>query len=935
MDPLVAPPRIRIPSAPEPARRPAFPLLAAIAPVLASGLIWALTQSPYVLAFAALGPVVAVAGYADGLRVRRRDDRRARREYTDARDRARGQIALAHDEERRAAWRAGPGAHAILAGDVPADARWRGSPANASVVLGAGVTASAVPIDGPDDDPLVSDGRRLDDAPMRVVLADGIGVHGEASLARAYLRALLIQLANELPPSAVRIALPDGAAWSWASGLPHPSTKDSPHATTPILTVADAFLDSAPAPASGALLALAPTAGELPPRCRCVVRIDGPRTASVVGRRGRGVTEQLRIELLAEQEAADFARALAEAAPALDGAGAPSRVPLRSLLAADRAPDARAGLGVVVGIGERGPVTIDLAADGPHAIVGGTTGSGKSEFLTAWVLALAARFSPADVTFLLADFKGGATFSHLAALPHCLGIITDLAPGEASRAFRSLSAELRRRERRLAEVGVKDVAAPVAHGLARLVVMVDECAFLLEQSPELHALFADVSARGRSLGVHLVLCTQRPAGVVRDAVAANCGLRVSLRVNDANDSRLVVGSDAAVRLSAGAPGRFVLGAADGPVLVQGALAEPADAERVLRPDDAGTRVHRPWLDPLPAVLPLPDHPVDALADALLGLVDRPDEQRQDPQQLGVGNLLVLGTAGSGKSGAIDALLAQRRGGIIRLDASMPEAAWDVLTAGANARNPGSLLIDDLDLLLRRYPPDHQRTVLEALATILRTAPAAGGAVVASAQRLADGLAGLQPLFGRALVLRMSSRQEHQLAGVDGPFDPSLPPGGGLWRGERIQVYRASPQTKDLRNAAAVPLAALPFGRAPIAVVASRSAATADRLRAAGALLEEVTVPESERAPTAALCGTVDQWHAARARFDRARSQGVVLFDGVTPAEVRALLGPRVVVPFCADESRMLVLRDGRIERVAHSAPGDRFRSDLTDLMLNS
>jgi hypothetical protein len=82
----------------------------------------------------------------------------------------------------------------------------------------------------------------------------------------------------------------------------------------------------------------------------------------------------------------------------------------------------------------------------------------------------------------------------------------------------------------------------------------------------------------------------------------------------------------------------------------------------------------------------------------------------------------------------------------------------------------------------------------------------------------------------------------------------------------------------------------------------------------------VTVPESERPPTAALLGTVEQWHAARARFDRARSQGALLFDSVAPAEVRALLGPRAVVPYCSDESRMLVLLEGRIQRLALPRP---------------
>src|SRR5258708_36856253 len=114
--------------------------------------------------------------------------------------------------------------------------------------------------------------------------------------------------------------------------------------------------------------------------------------------------------------------------------------------------------------------------------------------------------------------------------------------------------------------------------MARLVIVVDEFAAVVSGQPELHELFADLSARGRSLGLHLILCTQRPSGVVRDAVLANVTLRVSLRVTDRGDSIAMLGTDAATRLPQAPRGRALI--ADGAGVtreVQLALAKPGDA----------------------------------------------------------------------------------------------------------------------------------------------------------------------------------------------------------------------------------------------------------------------------------------------------------------------------------------------------------------------
>lgn len=132
--------------------------------------------------------------------------------------------------------------------------------------------------------------------------------------------------------------------------------------------------------------------------------------------------------------------------------------------------------------------------------------------------------------------------------------MTDLDDEGARRGVQSLTAELRRREAVLADLGAKNIAEADGR-LARLVIVVDEFAALLQDHPDLGAVFTDVAARGRALGMHLILGTQRAAGVIRDGLAANCPLRVSLRVTEAADSRLVIGSDDAAELPGGAASR--------------------------------------------------------------------------------------------------------------------------------------------------------------------------------------------------------------------------------------------------------------------------------------------------------------------------------------------------------------------------------------------
>ena len=220
-------------------------------------------------------------------------------------------------------------------------------------------------------------------------------------------------------------------------------------------------------------------------------------------------------------------------------------------------------LSAVLGVGARGPVRADLVADGPHALLAGTTGSGKSELLISWLVQLALSRAPDRLTLVLVDYKGGAAFGPLAGLPHTAGVLTDLDPAGTQRALSSLEAEVRRRERILATHGAKDLSClPPQVVVPDLVVAVDEFATLAGEHAEVLESLVRIAAQGRSLGIHLILATQRPQGAVSPAIRANTSLRVCLRVLDAADSRDVLGHDGAARIGHH-PGRVLVSGAGG------------------------------------------------------------------------------------------------------------------------------------------------------------------------------------------------------------------------------------------------------------------------------------------------------------------------------------------------------------------------------------
>jgi S-DNA-T family DNA segregation ATPase FtsK/SpoIIIE len=209
-------------------------------------------------------------------------------------------------------------------------------------------------------------------------------------------------------------------------------------------------------------------------------------------------------------------------------------------------------------------VEIDLRRDGPHGLLAGTTGSGKSEFLQSLVVSLAAQIPPDLLNFVLIDYKGGSAFREVAALPHVVGVVTDLDERLAARALTSLRAEMKRREHLLATTSPPAVniieyqSRPRQTPLANLFIIIDEFHRLVSEQPDFIEQMVQIAQQGRSLGVHLLLSTQKPSGVVSDHIRANTNLRICLRVTDETDSRDVLGGPEAAHIPRDLPGRVYI-----------------------------------------------------------------------------------------------------------------------------------------------------------------------------------------------------------------------------------------------------------------------------------------------------------------------------------------------------------------------------------------
>ncbi|MER6078655.1 FtsK/SpoIIIE domain-containing protein [Streptomyces sp. NPDC001833] len=366
----------------------------------------------------------------------------------------------------------------------------------------------------------------------------------------------------------------------------------------------------------------------------------------------------------------------------------------------------------VIGESYDGPFGIDLRRDGPHGLIAGTTGSGKSELLQTIVAALAVANTPENMTFVLVDYKGGSAFKDCVKLPHTVGMVTDLDAHLVERALESLGAELKRREHILAAADAKDIEDyqdlvrrdPSRSPVPRLLIVIDEFASMVRDLPDFVTGLVNIAQRGRSLGIHLLLATQRPSGVVSPEIRANTNLRIALRVTDAGESTDVIDAPDAGHIAKSTPGRAYVrlghaslvpfqsgrvggrrpGAADPATLApwagalswqdlgRAALRKPKSEAKeddeitdlkvlvdAVREANTALRIpaqHSPWLPALDDMLLLDDVPAvqaqGALPAAAYGVEDLPADQARRAVAVDFatfGHLIIAGAPRTGRS----------------------------------------------------------------------------------------------------------------------------------------------------------------------------------------------------------------------------------------------------------------------------------------------
>ncbi|MEA2000568.1 MAG: FtsK/SpoIIIE domain-containing protein [Actinomycetota bacterium] len=752
---------IEPPPAPqEPAKAMRFGWGALIVPVVI-GLAMAVLIHPRMAMFAVFSPAMLLANWFEDRRRARKERKETGEAYRDTLDRFAAEVASAYrsDVKTTHATACSPQElqRRVARGDSRLWERRTGHDDFMVIPIGTGCLPWQPEVRGtvtPEVAGIMRPHAELHNIPVSIRLEAGdvTGIAGDRGEVLALARHVLLRAAATHGPADLTISVftENPQDWDWAKWLPHVLVDSSGRrriaGTEPEIGPVMSLLstgDSADQPgprhllvvdlpdlvtgsrasirealragkASGvAGLALARRSLDLPSLSTTIVSVEG-ELARIRFPDGNGA------ELAAWRIGAGAARTTARALARLTdpealtaGSGLPTLVHLGSLLgfgenldASIQANWARRGRGVScpLGTGEDGPLVVDLIADGPHALLGGTTGAGKSELLRTLVASLASTTSPEWLNFVLIDYKGGSAFDACAALPHTAGLVTDLDDHLARRALTCLEAELRYREHWLRAVGVSDISMfpdTEADPLPRLLVVIDEFAALAKELPDFMEALVGIAQRGRSLGVHLLLATQRPSGVISDSIKANTNLRIALRVQDNADSVDVIGCTDAAALGRNQPGRGLARLGPGDVvpfqtaIVTGrwlgsrtATAEvrpfvfaheqrpplqsveelgdgPTDLEQIVAACQTVALAMKlpparlPWPEALSASISLEELETGdpESGGTLFALADEPHRQRQVAAgwSPSAGNLLMYGLPGSGTTTALAAL----------------------------------------------------------------------------------------------------------------------------------------------------------------------------------------------------------------------------------------------------------------------------------------
>ncbi|APM37689.1 type VII secretion protein EssC [Clostridium kluyveri] len=364
-------------------------------------------------------------------------------------------------------------------------------------------------------------------------------------------------------------------------------------------------------------------------------------------------------------------------------------------------------------------------AHGPHGLIAGTTGSGKSEIVQSYILSLAVNFHPYEVGFLLIDYKGGGMASLFKNLPHLLGTITNLDGSESMRAMASIRSELARRQQIFNEYEVNHINqynklfknGEAKEPMPHLFLISDEFAELKKEQPDFMRELVSAARIGRSLGIHLILATQKPSGVVDDQIWSNSKFKLALKVQNESDSNEIIKTPDAARITQ--PGRAYLQVGNNEIyeLFQSAWSgaayennEDDDSidDRVYLINHMGqgqllnndlssgaedlnlkateldvtvdyinklfsnlqlSSVKKPWLPPLETKISSPHIDEENIVDAAefkeldtnisIGIVDIPEAQSQNEYKLNFvkdGNFVIFSSAGFGKTTTLTTIM---------------------------------------------------------------------------------------------------------------------------------------------------------------------------------------------------------------------------------------------------------------------------------------
>lgn len=321
------------------------------------------------------------------------------------------------------------------------------------------------------------------------------------------------------------------------------------------------------------------TVADVPQGCGYIISIQDATKAELINTQDRGASAKFEYPSIQDVQAEEIVKLLAPVYTeeiSLEGTLTKniSMFELLNILAVDdidlekrwATSQVFKSMAAPLGVSKTGVVSLDLhdKAHGPHGLVAGTTGSGKSEILQTYILAMATLFHPYEVGFVIIDFKGGGMVNQFKELPHLMGAITNIDGKEINRSLKSIKAELQKRQRLFAEADVNHIdkyikkfkAGEVATPLPHLIIIVDEFAELKAEQPEFMKELISAARIGRSLGVHLILATQKPSGQVNEQIWSNSRFKLCLKVQSQEDSNEVLKSPLAAEIKE--PGRAYL-----------------------------------------------------------------------------------------------------------------------------------------------------------------------------------------------------------------------------------------------------------------------------------------------------------------------------------------------------------------------------------------